>query len=124
MSDSVDAIYDADITREVISQMGKDAEIQSSLSALDIDYEDHDTLSDVLDPDQGGSIAVIELIEGIERLRGEPRRSDMVTLDLMLRSVQRVLTDIHMQVVPDASRWLHVVQQGNADGDEDVTTLL
>merc|ERR1712232_1190652 len=58
-----------------------------ALNALDIDAQDHKYLSDILDPDKSGSITVLEFVRGLKRLRGEPRRSDIVTVDLMMRSL-------------------------------------
>merc|ERR1712232_1270819 len=66
-------------------------EAREALLNLDIAEEDHAHLDDILDPDNGGSIGVFEFVEGVERLRGDPRRSDIITVDLMLRSVQRSL---------------------------------
>eukprot|EP00928_Gymnodinium_smaydae_P032047 TRINITY_DN23324_c0_g1_i1.p1 TRINITY_DN23324_c0_g1~~TRINITY_DN23324_c0_g1_i1.p1 ORF type:complete len:566 (+),score=93.12 TRINITY_DN23324_c0_g1_i1:69-1766(+) len=89
MSDALELIYALDVPGSRIDELVKDPEAIAALGDLDIDPEDHDYLSDFLDPDNGGTIRVIELIEGIRRLRGDPRRSDIVTVDLMVRSIQR-----------------------------------
>eukprot|EP00929_Paragymnodinium_shiwhaense_P014809 TRINITY_DN122778_c0_g1_i1.p1 TRINITY_DN122778_c0_g1~~TRINITY_DN122778_c0_g1_i1.p1 ORF type:complete len:672 (+),score=167.17 TRINITY_DN122778_c0_g1_i1:122-2137(+) len=103
-SHNVDAIYDMEIDCDVVAKVGMNEEAKAALEDLDIDAEDHEKLAEILDPDQGGSIAVIELVEGIRRLRGEPKRSDIVTIDLMLRSIQRTVQDIRSSVKPDTEK--------------------
>lgn len=62
---------------------------QKALDELDIGKQDWRHLSDILDPDNSGTIAIFELLDGLQRLRGSPRRSDIIAVDLMLRSVQQ-----------------------------------
>merc|ERR1712050_708623 len=73
---------------EVMQKLVQEEEAVEALDNLDIDPGDHPYLADILDPDQSGSIGIIELVDGLKRLRGEPRRSDIVTVDLMVRSLQ------------------------------------
>merc|ERR1712061_118271 len=65
-----------------------------ALNDLDIESHDHKYLADILDPDNNGSIRIVEFIDGLKRLRGEPRRSDIVAVDLMIRSLHQKITDI------------------------------
>lgn len=65
-----------------------------ALDGLDIDPQDHRYLSDILDPDNSGTICVLELVDGLKRLRGEPRRSDIIAVDLMVRSLQEKIEEI------------------------------
>jgi len=67
---------------------------QHALIELDIDPQDNKYLSDILDPDNSGTIGVLELVDGLKRLRGEPRRSDTIAIDLMVRSLQEKIDDI------------------------------
>jgi len=67
---------------------------QQALHRLDIDPTDHSFLADILDPQNDGSISVMELIDGLKRLRGEPRRSDIISIDLMVRALQERIDDI------------------------------
>jgi hypothetical protein len=66
----------------------KDPEVREALDDLDIDNADHPYLFDILDADNAGSIYLDEFIDGLARLRGFPRRSDTITIDLMVREVQ------------------------------------
>eukprot|EP00929_Paragymnodinium_shiwhaense_P114174 TRINITY_DN824_c0_g6_i2.p1 TRINITY_DN824_c0_g6~~TRINITY_DN824_c0_g6_i2.p1 ORF type:complete len:614 (-),score=123.01 TRINITY_DN824_c0_g6_i2:218-2059(-) len=91
-------LYALDVKADVLQEIAKDEEVSVALEELEVDPEDHDHLSVILDPDQNGSITVIELIEGIKHLRGEPKRSDIVQLDLMLRSVMGVVKEILVNV--------------------------
>eukprot|EP00929_Paragymnodinium_shiwhaense_P047979 TRINITY_DN24324_c0_g3_i1.p1 TRINITY_DN24324_c0_g3~~TRINITY_DN24324_c0_g3_i1.p1 ORF type:complete len:668 (+),score=148.92 TRINITY_DN24324_c0_g3_i1:136-2139(+) len=92
--DILDNIYEMDVTLDTMAAIARDDEVKEALDDLDIDPEDHEQLAVILDPDQGGTIAVIELIEGIKRLRGDPKRSDIVQIDLMLRSIMKVVQEI------------------------------
>eukprot|EP00929_Paragymnodinium_shiwhaense_P005544 TRINITY_DN10770_c0_g1_i1.p1 TRINITY_DN10770_c0_g1~~TRINITY_DN10770_c0_g1_i1.p1 ORF type:complete len:497 (+),score=70.92 TRINITY_DN10770_c0_g1_i1:95-1585(+) len=95
LSDLVDFVYDLKLETSTLDTLGNDAEIKAALSELDIDPEDHQHLSDILDAEQKGEIAVIELLQGIRRLRGNPRRSDIVAIDLTCRAMQNTLKDMH-----------------------------
>jgi hypothetical protein len=69
-----------------------------ALLNLDICEEDHTHIADILDPDNGGTICVLDMMDGLSRLRGEPRRSDIVTIDLMVRSLQEVIGELHKDI--------------------------
>jgi len=81
--------------RHVIDQVvQKDEHALQALTNLDIDPSDHKYLSDILDPANTGSVPVLSLVDGLKRLRGEPRRSDIIAVDLMIRSSQKKVDDI------------------------------
>ena len=67
----------------------KDEMVQKAFEDLEIDKADLTFLFDILDSDNTGSILMAQLYDGIRRLRGDPRRSDIITCDLMIRSVQQ-----------------------------------
>eukprot|EP00929_Paragymnodinium_shiwhaense_P021477 TRINITY_DN14001_c0_g2_i2.p1 TRINITY_DN14001_c0_g2~~TRINITY_DN14001_c0_g2_i2.p1 ORF type:complete len:673 (+),score=81.20 TRINITY_DN14001_c0_g2_i2:67-2019(+) len=93
--DIVEKLYDIDFTAEQMKNLSAEPQIRQVLEDLDIEPEDHDHLGAILDPDQNGKITTIELMDGIRSLRGEPKRSDIVQLDLMLRSMMGVVQEIH-----------------------------
>jgi len=64
------------------------SEFQDILRDLDISDEDQFDLFETLDVDGGGTIDLEELIQGIAKLRGDARRSDIVSVSLMVRSLQ------------------------------------
>merc|ERR1719362_1442035 len=81
--------------RHVIDEVvHKDEQALHALTKLDIDPSDHKYLSDILDPANTGSISILSMVDGLKRLRGEPRRSDIITVDLMIRSSQKKVDDI------------------------------
>lgn len=82
----------------VINSWSKDQQVQEALEDLDIDQHDTSDLHDILDPDNNGSITLIELLDGLRRLRGFTRRGDILTVDLMVRSVQQDLQQIFMML--------------------------
>jgi len=95
LSESVDAIYDINLASSTIDEIVKMPHVQDMLDDLDIDAQDHRILSELLDPDNGGTIGVVDFIDGLRRLRGEPRRSDVVSINMMIRSLQMLTSDIH-----------------------------
>merc|ERR1712172_389211 len=57
---------------------------------LDIDEEDSVNLFSIfsaLDIDKDGTIDLGELVDGIAKLRGEARRSDVLTIDFMVQAL-------------------------------------
>jgi len=46
-------------------------------------------LFDVLDADGSGTLTLGEMLEGLKKLRGDPRRSDLIALGLAIRAMQR-----------------------------------
>merc|ERR1712228_515227 len=74
-------------------------------------------LFETLDVDGGGTIDLEELIIGISKLRGEARRSDVVGVKLIARSIQSVLTNVLKLVedLRDEQRKMHHLQRRNTN---------
>jgi len=68
--------------------------VANILEDLDIEPVDCLSLSDTLDADGDGFIKVHELIQGLRRLQGPARRSDIVTVDLRIRRMQKHLDKV------------------------------
>merc|ERR1712061_183238 len=101
-----------DLDTQVIDQIITEKEVIEALNALDIDPDDHKYLSDILDPDNSGSIGIVEFYDGLKRLRGGPRRSDIVSVDLMIRSLQNTVQDISTRITAtsDLKRTLEIIK--------------
>jgi len=85
----ISKLINAEFPKELFDDVvTKDAQVADALSNLDIHAEETHYLSDILDPDNGGSVGMLDLVEGLARLRGDPRRGDIIAVDLMLRSLQ------------------------------------
>jgi len=103
--DLLGRIMSMEFPQKVLDKVVRDDACASrALTQLDIDPADHRYLSDILDPHNRGTIGVVELVEGLKRLRGGPRRSDIITVDLMVRSLQRKVDDIGRWLDGQASR--------------------
>lgn len=76
------------ITKEHFDMVIKDGQVQAILEELDIPESDRLELFDVLDADGGGTLTLEELVCGILSLRGDPRRSDVIQVALVIRSIQ------------------------------------
>jgi len=97
-AEAVDELFEIEVARSVIDETIQDPQAKEILDQLDINPQDRTRLSDIFDPDNGGTISLADVAAGIRRLRGEPRRSDIVCVDLMIRSIQAQLAEIHMQI--------------------------
>jgi len=94
-------ILETQITRKDLHiVLHEDVGVQKALEKLDINPCDHRYLPDILDPHNRGFIGVLEFVDGIKRLRGDPRRSDIIAVDLMVRSLHSKSDNI--------LRWLEV----------------
>lgn len=87
-------IMSVEVAGNVFTDIIKDPHVMGALDALDISRSDHMYLHDILDPENDGHISVGEIVDGIQRLRGEPRRSDIVAVDLMVRCLQADMKNI------------------------------
>jgi len=68
------------------------------LRELDIADEEQLDLFDTLDVDGNGTLDFEELVGGIAKLRGDARRSDVISVSLMARAMQTDLTDFEARV--------------------------
>jgi len=81
-----------DVTKSMFAQVTETPEVHSLLDKLDIAHEDRLDLFDVLDADGSGTLTLGEITRGLRRLRGQPRRSDVVSNGLLMRSMQKSST--------------------------------
>lgn len=86
--------YEIEITPEVYDEMRQLDEFQSILHALDIADEDQVDIFETLDVDGSGTVDLGELIVGIAKMRGDARRSDVVGIILIVRSIQTQLNKL------------------------------
>mmetsp|Transcript_20793 Transcript_20793/g.40660 ORF Transcript_20793/g.40660 Transcript_20793/m.40660 type:complete len:595 (-) Transcript_20793:214-1998(-) len=94
-----EALKAREFSKEVIDRaLENSPEAKQILVDLDIEAQDCLSLADTLDKDKSGHIDVLELIQGIRQLRGPLRRSDIVAVDLMIRSLQVKIDEL----------WLHL----------------
>merc|ERR1712232_147222 len=83
-----------ELTPEYFEELRRYKAFQSLLRDLDVADEDQLDLFDTLDVDGGGTIDLEEFVCGIAKLRGDARRSDIVSVGLVLRSMQSNLHDL------------------------------
>ena len=85
------------ISREEFVEICADPGFCELLGELDIAKEDHPALFDTLDVDLGGTLDVNELIAGIGKLRGDARKSDIVSVMLSVRQLHRMLRNFRLE---------------------------
>eukprot|EP00929_Paragymnodinium_shiwhaense_P071606 TRINITY_DN36386_c0_g1_i1.p1 TRINITY_DN36386_c0_g1~~TRINITY_DN36386_c0_g1_i1.p1 ORF type:complete len:642 (+),score=85.25 TRINITY_DN36386_c0_g1_i1:74-1999(+) len=94
LSAIVDDMYGWDLNNaDIVVGLATPA-AKTALHDMDVDIQDAQDLAEILDPDQNGSITVIELIDGLQRIRGCPRRSDVVGIELMCRALTKRLIEV------------------------------
>lgn len=81
-------IRELELTPQLFENLRKQERFQQLLRDLDIAEQDQFDLFETLDVDGSGTVDLDELLAGISKLRGDPRRSDIVAVSLLLRSVQ------------------------------------
>jgi hypothetical protein len=100
-----ETISSMEVTHREFQQICTISGFSDLLCELDIAPENQKDLFDTLDSDRGGSLDIHEIIEGIAKLRGDARKSDIVAVLLSVRNVthlQRVtlkLLDSHTQTL-------------------------
>merc|ERR1711963_534075 len=77
-----------EISAEMFAIINADPRFCDILRELDIAEEDMFNLFETLDADGSGTIDLEELTDGIAKLRGGARRSDIIAVNFLLRSVQ------------------------------------
>merc|ERR1712113_65129 len=105
------------ITPELFDRLRSFREFQNILNDLDISDEDQLDLFDTLDVDGGGTIDLEEFIVGLSKLRGEARRSDIIGVNLIVRSIQSMMSRLvdctteQSQILQSYSRQTAKLQQ-------------
>merc|ERR1712079_221840 len=93
--DSVDQmLQEIRLTPELFERLRKYSEFHDLLTDLDIMDEDQVDLFETLDVDGSGTVDIEEFIVAIYKLRGDARRSDIVGVSLMTRSIQQSVVAI------------------------------
>lgn len=92
--EAMKCMIDCEIGPETFAKWVNDERVSKALKELDINPDDNAYLFDIFDADNCGNVLVNEVIDGVQRLRGEPRRSDIITVDLMVRCLQDQVRDM------------------------------
>lgn len=79
------------ITAALFEQLLAQPEFQEILEKLDIAHEEQAALFETLDVDGSGTLDLDELVSGMDKMRGDARRSDVVSVGLLLRAVSEEL---------------------------------
>jgi Ca2+-binding EF-hand superfamily protein len=87
LSENLSRLAREPVTEDEFNLFIRDSEVGKVLGELEIYEADRMVLFGILDNDNTGSICMYQLVDGLKRLRGEPRRSDVIRVDLMVRSI-------------------------------------
>merc|ERR1712107_272778 len=108
---SVADAFNLKISQVVFSQFLGDARgFPALLEDLDVPKEDHNDLFEICDVDSDGAVSIADLVAGIRKLRGEPRRSDLVYMMLRVSQLSdevRELKNLHTRHMKPHSKQTH-----------------
>jgi len=97
LEDALDELLMIDVPCTVIEDLVSKPNVCEALVQLDVEADDN-SLAHILDPDNQGTVTTSDLVDGIGRLRGDGRRSDVVIVDLMVRSMQVQLNEAFLRI--------------------------
>jgi hypothetical protein len=103
LNDNLNTLAKEKITEVEFTEFIRDSEVVKALDDLEISRADHKVMFDILDNDNNGTIYMHQLVDGLRRLRGDPRRSDIISVDLMVRSIQEQ-TDALMESMKEQNQ--------------------
>merc|ERR1712217_589399 len=104
---SLHEMSDISLSHAFFSELHNGQHFRDILRELDIADQDQFDLFDTLDVDGNGYIDLEELVAGIAKLRGDARRSDIISVSLMMRALQADFTSFEK----DVSRQLKGLQK-------------
>merc|ERR1719203_892062 len=84
--------WEIQITPALFERLLKRKRFQEILKDLEIAEMEQVDLFETLDVDGGGTLDLEELVQGIAKLRGDARRSDVVSVGLMVRAMMESFT--------------------------------
>jgi len=99
---------DGFISRQEFRQVLSIPRVRTWLSAMELEVEDYDLLFDFMD-DGDQRISAIELMRGVQRLKGAARSIDMVAVMRKMLNMQQQLQDV-LELV--------CIRSGHTPGDE------
>eukprot|EP00928_Gymnodinium_smaydae_P030393 TRINITY_DN22628_c0_g1_i1.p1 TRINITY_DN22628_c0_g1~~TRINITY_DN22628_c0_g1_i1.p1 ORF type:complete len:425 (-),score=53.70 TRINITY_DN22628_c0_g1_i1:500-1774(-) len=87
VAELVSVAADLEITKELWKYLSSDGRFSELLTELDISTEDQMDLFETFDVDGSQSLDLVELLHGVKKLRGDPHRSDVIGVSLLVRGV-------------------------------------
>merc|ERR1712048_1513256 len=78
-------------SKHVFRSLVTNRQFREILADLDIADEDQRGLFESLDVDGSGTLTLPEIVEGVKTLRGDPRRSDVISGNLRILHIQEEL---------------------------------
>merc|ERR1712232_538297 len=86
------------ITKSFFKDLIEEEDFKERLRELDIANEDIPELFDTFDADDSGTMTIVELLKGIKKLRGDPRRSDVIGVSLVVQAIHELVAEATEQI--------------------------
>merc|ERR1712187_172075 len=95
-----------DISKKFFDELLKLEPFKDLLRELDISDEDMPDLFDTFDVDANGSLSILELLKGIRLFRGDPRRSDVIGVSLVVQDIRSLVDKNEKEILSKVSEEL------------------
>lgn len=99
------------VTQDTWMRVVSDPEVQRLMDDLNIQDVDREGLFELLDADGDGELDMMEIIQGILKVRGDARRSDVIAVQLTLRAVQSHLRTFEEEVLRNQKTTKQVLEK-------------
>lgn len=98
------------VTPALFERLLKMKHFQQILRDLDIADMDQVDLFEALDIDASGFLDLEQLVQGIAKLRGDARRSDVISVNLMVRAVLQRFTKFEINTSKELAAQAHLLK--------------
>jgi len=85
---------DMSVTKPQFQELLTHGTFKEILRELDVSDEDMPDIFETFDVDGSGTLTILELLNGIKQLRGDPKRSDVVGVSLIVQDIHITLAAI------------------------------
>merc|ERR1711879_984493 len=101
---SIEELESLEISEDLFSHLIADKTAKEIFQDLEVADDDLDNLFTMLDVDASGLIELPELYDGISKLRGSAKRSDLICTNILLqRILQEMATSRGLECCAEAS---------------------
>lgn len=94
-----DQIADISITEQFWRAFIEERDVRDILSELGLSQDDTTDLFIILDADKSGTLDLEEIVSGILKVRGDAKRSDVVTVGLLVQATHEALRNFEFLLI-------------------------
>jgi len=115
----IEAAAKLKLTRSFFDEVFKSERVNRILDNLEIPMEERSDLFEIWDADGSGTLTMAEVVDGLKKMRGPPKRSDVITNVLATRALQKRVhleqENIFNAVASNARTLKRIINSSEAD---------